>query len=152
MYPRSTPTGRILDRLTDAATYLFGPRFRLLEKVHAAKINMMLGSGEGESHEPGPIDTARGPTRERARITAIDHLGYGPSIDGHTYLSVLVDTTDGEKAVHLSPRDLRVLAPYVPAETVNELEGCVIPVQFNPGSEAGSVRFMESPSETLYCA
>lgn len=95
----------------------------------------ILFSRDGERHSTGKFAQAAGHRWERARIVEITEFAYDNRGKKPFYINANIQTSDGLKEMMLMSFDLHYLAPYVPAESIDGLEGCVIPVTYSIGSD-----------------
>lgn len=103
----------------------------------------ILFARNGETHSTGMIAEAGEYRWERAEIVSIDDFSYDSFRKKPFFLTASVETSDGVKEMMLMSCELHYLAPYVPAESVDELEGCVVPVMYSVASEEKSLDMSE---------
>lgn len=91
----------------------------------------ILYSRSGEEHSEGVFIESDRTRWERARVTEIVRFMYDSLSRTPISIRVEVSTTDGPKHMFLTSCDLHYLAPYVPAQSVDGLVGCVVPVMYS---------------------
>lgn len=103
----------------------------------------ILFARTGERHSTGMIAEAGEYRWERGRIISIDDFSYHPYQNKPFFIKVSVETDDGVKEMMLMSCELHYLAPYVPAESIDGLDGCVVPVMYSVSSEEETLDMSE---------
>lgn len=91
----------------------------------------ILFSRTGERHSTGVFAEIDGHRWERGRVDSIKSFSYDRQQKKPFSVKVMVDTVGGRKELYLTSCDFHYLAPYVPAESVDGLVGCVVPVMYS---------------------
>jgi len=105
--------------------------------------NEILNSRSGSTHQTGLIVETDEYRWERVRIQSIDSFTYDSYQNRPLSLTTIVQTMDGMKEFPLMSCELHYIAPYVPAKSVDDLEGCVVPVMYSTDSTDDDTLFGE---------
>jgi hypothetical protein len=95
----------------------------------------ILFSRQGEEHSTGVFEKKDDYCWERATLVSIDKFSYDSYNKTPFYMDASIETSNGTKEMMLTACELHYLAPYVSAESVDGLEGCVIPVMYSIDSD-----------------